>query len=60
MNEECLFCKIVRKEIPAGIIFENDLIMVFLDIRPVNKGHCLVIPKIHVIEVDQIESPELL
>lgn len=43
----CLFCKIVRKEIPANIIYENDKILAFLDIRPVNPGHTLVIPKEH-------------
>lgn len=43
----CLFCKIVRKEIPANIIYENDQVLAFLDIRPVNPGHTLVIPKEH-------------
>ena len=60
MNEDCIFCQIVQKKMPAGILFENDLVMAFLDIRPVNDGHCLVIPKIHIVEVDEISSKEIL
>ena len=44
---ECIFCKIVKGEIPSTKIFETDTVLVFLDIFPVNKGHCLVIPKSH-------------
>ena len=59
MNDDCIFCKIVDKKLPAGILFENDLVMAFLDIRPVNVGHSLVIPKIHVETIDQLESEEI-
>ncbi len=44
---DCLFCKIVRKEIPAEIVFEDDGVIVFIDIKPVNHGHLLVVPKEH-------------
>lgn len=44
---ECIFCKIIRKKIPAEIVFENKEVISFLDIMPVNKGHCLVLPKKH-------------
>lgn len=43
----CIFCKIVAKEIPAHIIYENDDFLAFLDIRPQSPGHTLVIPKKH-------------
>ena len=46
MNE-CVFCKIVKKEIPANKIYEDDEVLAFLDIKPVNFGHTLVIPKKH-------------
>lgn len=46
MND-CLFCKIARKEIPATVIHENDRTLCFLDIKPVNPGHVLVVPKKH-------------
>ena len=52
MSEDCIFCKIVAKKAPAGILFENELVMSFLDIRPVNAGHTLVIPKKLLITVD--------
>lgn len=45
--ENCLFCKIVRGEIPALKIYENDHVLAFLDIGPVSKGHTLVIPRTH-------------
>ncbi len=43
----CIFCDIVGKKVEAEILFENDNIISFLDIRPVNFGHALVIPKSH-------------
>ncbi len=46
-QENCIFCKIVRKEIPSMIIFENEHVLAILDIRPINPGHTLVIPKKH-------------
>ena len=45
LNEDTIFARIVKKEIPAAIIHEDDEILAFLDIKPANKGHCLVIPK---------------
>ena len=45
---DCIFCKIVKGEIPAHKIYEDQKVLVFLDITPVSKGHCLVIPKKHV------------
>lgn len=43
----CIFCKIVNKEIPSFCIYEDELVMAFLDITQVTKGHTLVIPKQH-------------
>lgn len=43
----CLFCKIIAGEIPAKKIYEDDTVLAFLDIHPVNIGHTLVIPKAH-------------
>ena len=45
--EECIFCKIVNGEIPCTKVYENNKVLAFLDIAPVNKGHTLVIPKEH-------------
>lgn len=45
---ECIFCKIVTKEIPSYLVWENDRFMAFLDMRPVDPGHMLIIPKEHI------------
>jgi histidine triad (HIT) family protein len=50
-DESCIFCKIVRKQAPASIIYEDESVMVFLDIRPLNLGHTLVIPKAHYVDI---------
>ncbi|MBU6390122.1 HIT family protein [Patescibacteria group bacterium] len=44
---DCIFCKIVRGELPASKVYEDDNVLGFLDIKPVNPGHALVIPKKH-------------
>ena len=54
--DDCIFCKIVRGEIPSSKIYEDDDVMVFLDIMPMMKGHTLVIPKTHVRNI--FEAPE--
>jgi histidine triad (HIT) family protein len=46
-SDSCVFCKIVRKEAPASILYEDRKVLAFLDIRPLNEGHTLVIPKEH-------------
>lgn len=45
--EECVFCKIIRKELPSYSVFEDENYSAFLDIRPMNPGHTLVVPKTH-------------
>jgi len=47
MNDACLFCRIIAKEIPAEVVYENDQVLAFLDINPIIKGHVLLIPKFH-------------
>ena len=46
MNK-CVFCKIVKNEIPTDKIYEDEKFFAFLDINPVNPGHILVVPKNH-------------
>ena len=45
--DDCIFCKIIAGEIPCSKIYEDENVLAFLDIGPVNKGHALVIPKEH-------------
>lgn len=47
MSENCIFCKIIRGEIPSTRVFEDEHTLAFLDIGPLVKGHTLVIPKQH-------------
>lgn len=53
---DCIFCKIINKEIPANIVYEDEYVLAFLDITQGTKGHTLVIPKKHsknLLEVDE-------
>ena len=45
--EDCIFCKIIRKELPSYTVLEDEKYLAFLDIRPLNPGHTLVVPKEH-------------
>jgi histidine triad (HIT) family protein len=54
----CIFCDIVAKRQPAHIVFEDDKVMAFMDIMPVNRGHLLVIPRTHAVDIWQIEPQE--
>ena len=47
MTNDCVFCKIIAGQIPADKVYEDDKILAFLDINPVNFGHTLIIPKAH-------------
>jgi histidine triad (HIT) family protein len=55
-DDNCIFCKIANKEIPAEIVYEDADFMAFLDINPVHPGHVLVIPKEHYIWMQ--ETPD--
>ena len=46
-GDNCIFCKIARGESPAFKVYEDSKFVAFLDIRPLNPGHCLIIPKQH-------------
>jgi len=58
-DESCVFCRIVRKQAPASIIYEDETVIAFIDIRPLNIGHTLVIPKAHYIDIFDIPENEL-
>ena len=54
--ENCIFCKIIKNEIPSEKVFENKGFLAFLDIQPVNHGHLLVIPKKHVVWMHEADD----
>jgi len=47
--ENCIFCKIIKGEIPSTKIYEDKNFLAFLDIQPVSDGHLLIIPKKHIV-----------
>lgn len=54
--EDCLFCKIRDGELTCHKVYEDDLIIAFLDIQPLTRGHTLVVPKEHASSMDQLSS----
>ena len=59
--ENCLFCKIIKGEIPSAKVYENDLVYAFRDINPQAPVHVLMIPKKHIASIDELgeEDAEL-
>lgn len=55
---DCLFCKIAKKEIPAGIIYEDDKVIAFNDLNPQAPFHALVIPRQHIGTLNDIAEPD--
>jgi histidine triad (HIT) family protein len=53
---DCVFCRIAAGEAPATKVYEDDTLCAFLDIRPVARGHTLVIPKRHAAELDDLDA----
>jgi histidine triad (HIT) family protein len=53
---DCIFCKIIKSEIPSNKIYEDDAFFAFLDIEPVSDGHMLIIPKNHVVWMQDAED----
>ncbi len=56
--DDCIFCKIVAGQIPAKKIYEDDLVLAFHDIHPQAPVHALVIPKWHIVCLDDLNSTE--
>ena len=54
----CLFCKIVKKEVPAKVLFEDDDVLAFHDINPGAPTHVLVIPKRHVVSLNEVGAAD--
>jgi histidine triad (HIT) family protein len=56
-DPNCIFCKIVAKEVPANVVYEDDSFLAFLDINPQSPGHVQVIPKDHYRWVWDVPNP---
>ena len=55
---DCLFCRIIRKEIPASIVYEDDQLLVLNDINPQAPLHALVIPKRHIATLNDVSADD--
>ncbi|MBW2107607.1 MAG: HIT domain-containing protein [Deltaproteobacteria bacterium] len=55
---DCIFCKIVHGDIPCVRVFEDERVLAFMDINPINEGHVLVIPKAHAATILEIEAAD--
>ncbi|HBF42925.1 MAG TPA: HIT family protein [Desulfobacteraceae bacterium] len=58
--EDCIFCKIIKGEIPSFKVYEDSKVFAFLDINPISEGHTLVIPKKHAQSLWEIKSEDLI
>jgi len=58
-KSDCVFCKIIRKEIPARIVFENNRILAFEDAKPQAPVHILIIPKYHIEKTSDLTEDNI-
>ncbi len=59
MDPSCIFCKIIAKQFPSNIVYENDHIVVFLDANPIHPGHTLIVPREHYVDMTETPSQVL-
>ena len=57
--EDCIFCKIIKGDIPSKTVFEDDVVKVFLDVNPNTEGHMLVVPKKHIADFTEMDDETL-
>jgi histidine triad (HIT) family protein len=55
----CVFCRIIRGELPSVKVFEDERVLAFMDINPISDGHTLIIPKAHAENLWEISGPDL-
>ena len=56
----CIFCKIIKKELPATIVYEDSDVLAFKDVRPLAPIHILIVPKKHIKSVTDLDSDDTL
>ncbi len=57
--DDCLFCKIIKREIPSQMVYEDDKVFCFLDINPIHPGHTLVVPKNHSTQLLEMDNRDI-
>ncbi len=58
-DQDCIFCKIIRGELPAQIVDQDERTVAFMDISPATRGHALVVPRTHARNLLEIEPADL-
>lgn len=58
MNEDCVFCKIIKKELPSMIEYEDDDVIAFRNIKPLAPVHLLIVPKKHIVNISEITEED--
>lgn len=53
---DCIFCKIAQKELESKIIYEDEIVLVIMDTHPTVDGHCLIIPKKHFTDYQELDT----
>ena len=59
MDENCIFCKIANKQIPSTMVYEDEYVCAFKDLNPVAPVHILVIPKVHIQDLEHINEENI-
>ncbi len=54
--DSCIFCDIVKGRVSTSIVYADEKVMAFMDIRPVNPGHVLIIPKAHASQLSELDE----
>lgn len=58
--DDCIFCRVARGEIPASVVYENDVLVAFDDISPQAPVHTLIIPRTHIANLSEPIDPDVL
>lgn len=58
MSDDCIFCRIIKKEIPAEFVYEDENLVVFRDIKPQAPVHLLVVPRKHIRSINDLKSED--
>ena len=56
----CDFCKMIYKQLPAYVVYEDEQLISFLDIAPIHEGHVLIVPKQHVDSIEKLTDDEII
>ncbi|TAN31551.1 HIT family protein [bacterium] len=56
MTDECVFCEILRRGLPASFTHEDDTVVAFMDIQPITQGHMLVVPREHAVLMSDLDE----